>query len=72
MRVPIISYVLNSLTGDIWLSVINNHLLMFRLPAFVATLLYKLAPPLTSWGAVLSGILETPSPGLDVLKIPTE
>ena len=53
---------LNSLTWDIWLSLINNHVLMFRLPAlsllqnFYVTWLLPLPPwsssPWVTWNAV--------------------
>ena len=49
---------LNSLTWDIWFSLINNNLLMFRLPALVTKLLYSLYnldPPLTSTESFAQG-----------------
>ena len=61
--------ILNSLTWGVLFSFINNHLFMFRLPAFVAKLLYNLAPLL---GAVLSGLHEMLSPRFEVLIIPTD
>ena len=48
MHLPIHRKVLNFLTWDIWFSLINNTLLMFRLFPFVAKLLYNLAVPLNS------------------------
>ena len=45
LHLPIQRKVLNSLTWDIWLSLINNNLLVFRLPVLCCKLLYKLTPP---------------------------
>ena len=40
--------VLNLITWDIWFSLIDNNILMFRLPALCCKLLHNLIPPLTS------------------------
>ena len=45
LHLPIQRKVLNSLTWDIWLSLINNNLSVFRLPVPCCKLLYKLTPP---------------------------
>ena len=56
--------VLNSLTWHIWFSLINNNLLMFRLPALVAKLLYVSAPRLASSEQFYQGYLRCCFPGL--------
>ena len=63
---------LNSLTWDIWLPSISNSLLMFRLHALCCktSILPGSSPHFL--GAVLSGLLEMLSPGLEALKISTE
>ena len=60
---------LNSLTWNIWFSLINCNLLIFRPPAPCCKLLCNLTPPPPT---VLSGSLEILSLGLEVLKIPTK
>ena len=60
---------LNSLTWNIWFSLINCNLLIFRPPAPCCKLLCNLTPPLPT---VLSGSLEILSLGFEVLKIPTK
>ena len=62
---------LNSLTWDIWFSFINNHLLMFRLPAFCCKTSIQLGSSPHPLRAVFPGFLEMPSPELKCLKIPT-
>ena len=60
---------LSSLTWDIWFSLINNHLLMFRPPALCCKTFLWPTFPLHRLGVILSGLLEIP--GLKSLKIPT-
>ena len=62
---------LNSLTWDIWFSLISNHLLMFRGPALCCEILCNLAPP-HFLGAVLPESLEMLPPRLEVLNIPVK
>ena len=45
---PYIEKPLNSLTWDIWFPLINNNLLLFRLPALCVKFLYNPALPLAS------------------------
>ena len=55
---------LNSLTWDVWFSLINSNLLMFRLPCLLLQkLLYILAPPLPLQSN-LSELSEMLCPGL--------
>ena len=56
LHLPIHRKTLNSSTWDIWFSLINNNLLMFRL--CVAKLLYNLDPPLTSSHEFSQGYLR--------------
>ena len=60
LHLPIHRKVLNSLTWDIWFSLINSHLLMFPTDylSFVAKLLYNLASPLYLLGAVSQSYLK--------------
>ena len=44
LHLPIHRKALNSLTRDIWFSLANNYLLMFRLPGSCCKLLYNLIP----------------------------
>ena len=56
LHLPIHRKALNSSTWDIWFSLINNNLLMFRL--CVAKLLYHLDPPHTSSHELSQGYLR--------------
>ena len=47
LHLPIHRKALNSVTWDIWFSLVINNLLIFRLPAFYCKLLYNLSPSLT-------------------------
>ena len=53
LHVPIRRKVLNLLTWDMWFSLINNHHLMLRLPAFTVKFLYDLVAPLPPWSCSL-------------------
>ena len=55
---------LNSLTWDIWFSLIDSNLLKYRLPGLCCKkLLYILSPPLPLWSS-LSELFERLCPGL--------
>ena len=58
----------NSLTWNIWFSLIHNNLLMFRLPVLCYKLLFNLTPPPSPTPgvlrAVLSGLFEILPPRL--------
>ena len=69
LHLPIHRKVLNSLTWDIWFSLIHKTFLIFRLLALYYKLLYNLTPFLHFLRTVLSGSLEVLSPRLNVLKI---
>ena len=70
LHLPLHRKVLNSLTWDIWFSLINNNLLMFRKPALYCNTSIYLGFPPHILRAVLSGLLEILPPRLEVLKIP--
>ena len=72
LHFPIHRKELNSLTWDIWFSLSNNNLLMFRLPALCCKTSIEPGSSPRLLGAVLSGPLEMLSPRFEVLKIPTE
>ena len=52
-HLPVHRKALNSLTWDIWFSLINNNLLKFRLPVPCCQFLYNLTPPLLRWNSSL-------------------
>ena len=66
-HLPVHRKALNSLTWDIWFSLINNHLWCSDYLLHILT-----SPPQLLVRAVLSGSLEMLSPGLEVLKISTK
>ena len=71
-RLPIHRKALNYLTWNIRFPLVNNSVLMFRLPALCCkTSIYPGFSPVLL-RVVLSGSLEMLSPGLEVLKIPTD
>ena len=70
LQLPIHRKVLNSLSWDIWFSLIHKTLLILRLLALCYKLLYNLTPFPHLLRKVLSGSLEVLSPRLKVLKIP--
>ena len=61
---------LNSFTWDIWFSLINNNLLMFRLPALNTKLVYNLRLPLASSEQSSQGYLRCCLPGWNYWKFP--
>ena len=63
---------LNFLTWDIWFSLINNNLLMFRLSAFCCETSILPGSFLCLLRACFSGLFKILSSGLEVLKIPTK
>ena len=63
LHLPMHRKALNSLTWDTWFSLINNNLLMFRLPAPSYKRLYSLTPPTAPLRTIFSGSLEILSPG---------
>ena len=69
---PIHRRALNLFMQEIWFSLINNNLLIFRLPAPCCKLVYSLAPSLSFSEAALSRSPEILFTGLGVLVIPTE
>ena len=71
LHLPLHKKVKNSSTWDICFSLINNNLLMFRLPALCCkTSVYPGSPP-HFLRTVLSRLLVLPPPGLKSEKFPT-
>ena len=62
LHLPIHRKVLNSLTWDIWFSLINNNLLMFRVPALSCKLLYNLTPPCSAFRVTWDAVSWASSP----------
>ena len=70
LHLPTYRKVLNSLTWDIWFSLISTNLLLFRLLDICCKLLYNLTPPHPSWEHFSQGYLRHCLPGLKSKKFP--
>ena len=69
LHLPIQRNALNSLTWDIWLSLIHNDLLTCRLPALSGKTSIQPGPSHCLLRAILLGLVQFLPPGLEVLKI---
>ena len=63
LHLPIHRKALNSLNWDIWFSLINSNLSVFKLPAPCCKLLYKWTPPPASLEQLSQGHLRCCLPG---------
>ena len=70
LHLPIYRKALNSLTWDIWFSLISTNLLLFKLLGICCKLLYYMTPPHPSWEHFSQGYLRHCLPGLKSKKFP--